>query len=107
MTRYLPGVVMLAAAVLEVSGDAIIRAGLRSHGWLVVALGAVVLAAYGVILNRLPIPFSRLLGPYVALFALASVAFGRFAFREAVPTSTWIGLAVVLLGGAIIQFGGG
>jgi small multidrug resistance family-3 protein len=98
--------VMLAAAILEVGGDAMIRAGLRARGWWVVALGAATLAAYGVILNRLPIAFSKLLGAYVALFALASVAFGRLAFREEVATSTWVGLAVVLLGGAIIQFGG-
>jgi hypothetical protein len=68
MTRWVSGIVMLAAAIFEVGGDAMIRAGLRARGWV--------------------------------------LAFGHFAFREEVATSTWIGLAVVLLRGAIIQFGG-
>ena len=49
--------------------------------------------------------FSRLLGVYVAVFAVVSVLFGRFLFQEVVPTSTWIGLGVIVIGGAVIQFG--
>jgi small multidrug resistance family-3 protein len=105
MTRFIHVAVMLVAAVLEVGGDAMIRAGLRSRGWLLVALGALVLGAYGVVLNLLPIDFSKLLGAYVAFFALASVAFGRIAFHEQISTSTWIGVAVVFAGSAIIQYG--
>ena len=49
------------------------------------------------------IDFSKLLGSYVGLFALASVLFGWLVFRERIATQTWIGLAVVLLGSAIMQ----
>jgi small multidrug resistance family-3 protein len=67
--------------------------------------GALVLAAYGVVVNTLGWDFSRLLGVYVAVFATAAVLAGRFVFHESVPASTWIGLAVIVVGGSIIQVG--
>jgi multidrug transporter EmrE-like cation transporter len=42
---------------------------------------------------------------YVGVFALTSVLVGRIAFNEQVPLATWVGLAIILLGGAVIQFG--
>jgi multidrug transporter EmrE-like cation transporter len=45
-----------------------------------------------------------LLGVYVAVFALVSVAAGRFSFQEVIPPSTWLGLGFIILGGLIIQF---
>jgi small multidrug resistance family-3 protein len=96
---------MLLAAALEVGGDALIRAGLRSSGWVLVAAGFVVLGSYGVVVNLLPMDFSKLLGTYVAFFAVVSVAFGKIAFGDVIPISTWIGLAVIVLGSAIIQIG--
>jgi drug/metabolite transporter superfamily protein YnfA len=84
--------VMLVAAALEVIGDALIRKGLRGSGLWLVAVGF--------------IDFSRLLGAYVGFFAIVSVSFGRFVFKEQVPTSTWLGLGVVLAGSLIIQLGG-
>jgi drug/metabolite transporter superfamily protein YnfA len=96
---------LFAAAVLEVGGDATIRAGLRGRGWLLVTLGCAALAAYGIIVNLLPIDFSKLFTTYVAFFALASLAFGRIAFGDPMPRSTWIGAFVILVGSAIVQFG--
>jgi drug/metabolite transporter (DMT)-like permease len=49
--------------------------------------------------------FSKLLGAYVAFFALVSVAFGRLVFHETIPGSTWIGVGLALAGSAVIQFG--
>ena len=97
---------MLLAAGFEVGGDALIRSGLRGRGALFVALGFVTIGAYGVIVNLLPLDFSRLLATYVAFFAIVSVLFGRFLFQEAIPASTWVGLLVILVGSAIVQFGG-
>jgi drug/metabolite transporter superfamily protein YnfA len=96
----------VAAAVLEVGGDAIIRTGLRGHRLLLVLAGFVVLGSYGVVVNLLPLDFSRLLGVYVGVFALVSVAAGRLVFGEHLPLTTWIGVAVILAGSAIIQLGG-
>jgi small multidrug resistance family-3 protein len=97
--------VMLVAATCEVGGDAMIRSGLRGRGWLLLGGGVVTLGAYGVIVNLLPIDFSRLLATYVAFFAVVSVVFGRLIFRDEVPMTTWIGLSVILVGSGIVQMG--
>jgi len=99
------GLILLTAAVLEVAGDAVIRSGLRGGGLAVVLLGCAMLAAYGVAINLLGWDFSRSLGVYVAVFATVAVLAGRFVFQDVVPASTWTGLAVIALGGLIIQFG--
>ena len=99
--------VFIAAAILEVGGDALIRKGLRGSGLALIVAGFVVLGCYGLVVNIVRWDFSRLLGVYVAVFAVISVFAGRVFFRENVPVSTWIGLAVIVAGGLIIQFGAG
>ena len=96
---------MLVAAAFEVAGDALIRKGLRGSGPALVAIGFVVLGTYGVIVNKLDLDFSRLLGAYVGFFALVSVCTGRFVFGETVPPTTWLGLGVILAGSLIIHLG--
>ena len=98
-------ILFVAAAILEVGGDALIRKGLRESGWAVIAVGCATLALYGVIVNLVQRDFSKLLGVYVAFFAVVSVLWGLLIFREAVPTSTWLGLAFIVIGGLVIQFG--
>jgi len=97
--------VMGLAATFEVGGDALIRKGLRGSGPILVVVGFLVLGAYGIAVNLLDIDFSKLLGAYVGLFALVSVGAGRYLFRETVPWSTWLGLAVILAGSLIIHVG--
>ena len=106
LAPLVPFAVFAAAAVLEVAGDALIRAGLHGRGVAAVALGFTVLGSYGVVVNLLNIDFSRLLGAYVGIFAVVSVLVGRFFFADQVPVSTWVGLLVVLTGSLIIHFGG-
>lgn len=97
--------IFVAAAVLEVGGDAVIRKGLRgSIVWFIIA-GFLMLGGYGVVVNTVKWDFSRLLGVYVAVFAVVSVLAGRFVFRETIPTSTWVGLAIIVIGGTVIQAG--
>lgn len=105
MTTALSYAFFLAAAVLEVAGDAVIRRGMRGGGLLLIALGFVMLGTYGVVVNLVPWDFSKMLGVYVAVFATVAVLAGRFFFREAIPASTWLGLAVIVAGGLVIQFG--
>jgi len=97
--------VLLGCAALEVAGDAVIRRGLRGGGIALAALGCAVLGAYGILVNLLDIEFSKVLGAYVGLFALVSVLAGRMAFGDRIPASTWIGLAVILVGSAIVHLG--
>jgi small multidrug resistance family-3 protein len=58
-----------------------------------------------VVVNLVRWDFSKLLGTYVAVFAVVSVFTGLIIFRENVPPSTWVGLAVIVCGGLIIQYG--
>ena len=97
--------ILLVAAGLEVGGDAMIRRGLHGRSAARTALGAGLLALYGVVVNQIPGDFSRLLGSYVAVFAAAAVVIGWGWFGEAIPPTTWVGLALIVLGGAIIQLG--
>ena len=96
---------LIVAAVLEVGGDAFIRSGLRARGLAFVVPGVVALGIYGIVVNLVPWDFSKLLGVYVGVFAAVSVLCGRFVFGESVPASTWVGLALVVAGGLVIQFG--
>jgi len=100
-------IVFIAAATLEVGGDAVIRKGLRGKSAWCIALGFLMLGCYGVVVNTVRWDFSRLLGVYVAVFAVVSVRAGRFLFKEIIPLSTWLGLAIIVTGGAVIQIGAG
>ena len=102
---YLAWLIFIGAAILEVGGDAIVRRGLRGSGLLFLIAGFVMLGCYGVVVNMVKWDFSKLLGVYVAIFALISVLFGRYAFKETITPATWIGLIVIICGGMIIQFG--
>lgn len=90
---------------MEVGGDAVVRKGLRSGSLAIIALGCVMLGSYGVVVNSVTWDFSKLLGVYVAFFALLSVLYGRFLFDENVPVSTWAGCSLIVAGGLLIQFG--
>ena len=105
MSQILAILVFIAAALLEVGGDAVIRIGLRGKTWAMIAAGFVVLGCYGVVVNTVKWDFSRLLGVYVAVFATVSVLWGRFVFKESVSGATWLGLALIVAGGLVIQFG--
>jgi small multidrug resistance family-3 protein len=102
---YFAWLIFIGAAILEVGGDAIIRKGLRGSGLIVIAIGCAMLGCYGVVVNTVRWDFSKLLGVYVAIFAFTSILFGRFVFKENIPTATWIGLVVIIGGAMIIQFG--
>jgi drug/metabolite transporter superfamily protein YnfA len=97
--------IFLGSALLEVGGDAVVRRGLRGANVIIILAGGLMLAAYGLLVNMVKWDFSRLLGVYVAVFALVSVMCGRFVFGESVPNSTWMGLAIIIAGGMVIQFG--
>ncbi len=97
--------VFLAAALLEVGGDAVVRAGLRGRHAALIVAGGLMLAGYGLVVNLVRWDFARLLGVYVAVFAAVSVACGRLVFGERIPPATWAGLALIVAGGLVIQLG--
>lgn len=102
---YLAWLIFVGAAILEVGGDAVVRKGLRGSSLIIIFTGCSILGCYGVVVNIVKWDFSKLLGVYVAVFAIISILFGQLVFRENIPNSTWIGLLVIICGGLIIQFG--
>ncbi len=97
--------VFVGSALLEVGGDAVVRKGLRGASVVVILAGGLMLACYGLLVNTVRWDFSKLLGVYVAVFAIVSVLAGKFVFAESIPKATWLGLFVIVAGGLIIQFG--
>ena len=95
----------IAAAVLEVAGDALIRKGLHGSGITAIVAGFLILGCYGLMVNSVKWDFGKLLGVYIAFFALVSIAASRFVFKENVPAATWVGLGLIVVGGMVIQFG--
>ena len=98
-------IIFLASAILEVGGDAIIRKGMKASRWHDMVLGGLMLASYGIVVNLVKWDFSKLLGVYVAVFAVVSVLAGWFLFQEDVPATTWVGIGIIVIGGMVIQFG--
>lgn len=96
---------LFLAALLEAGGDALVRSGLRSPGLVRIALlfaGAVVLFAYGCMVNASHWDFGRLLGVYVAFFFIVAQLINWIAFHK-VPSSgvLWGGVCIVA-GGVIV-----
>ncbi len=101
---WLIWITFVTAALLEVGGDATVRLGLRGHKPLLIVLGCFLLATYGILVNTVRWDFSKLLGIYVACFAITSVFWGRFVFRENVSPAVWLGVVLIAAGGLLIQF---
>jgi drug/metabolite transporter superfamily protein YnfA len=97
--------IFVMAAMLEVGGDAIIRRGLRGHRTGLVLAGCATLCGYGLLVNTVKWDFSKLLGIYVGFFALVSVLSGCVVFGEKIPSSTWLGMVLIVAGSLVIQFG--
>ena len=97
---------MTCAAILEVWGDANIRKWAQDGRsiWFV-PLGCLMLAAYGVVVNIVEWDLAKLLGIYVVFFAVTGVLWGKYARHEHVPWSTCLGLAFIIVGGVVIQWG--
>lgn len=98
--------VFLVSAFLEVGGDALVRKGLRSAGAGFIIAGFLALGSYGIVVNSVRWDFSKLLGVYIAVFAVVSTLFGRYVFHESIPNVRWVGIVMIVCGGLVIQFWG-
>jgi drug/metabolite transporter superfamily protein YnfA len=97
---------LLLAAVLEASGDALVRVGLHSPTLAgragLFALGAAILFAYGLTVNSPPWDFGRLLGVYVTLFFLVAQIINLVFFGIKPDLPIYAGGALILGGGLVI-----
>ena len=96
--------VLLLAAVLEVGGDALLRAGLKGKGALLLAAGAAALILYGVLVNLTALDFGRLMGVYIVLFFVISQLTAVLLFHERPPLPVLLGGLLVICGGIIMSF---
>jgi len=96
------------AAFLEVFGDSFFQAGFyRSSGGarvLAILTGAVVLAAYGSVVNAPRWDFGQLLGVYVALFFVMAQLVNKFRFGQSPTLPIYAGGALIVSGGLVIAF---
>ena len=101
--------VLFTAALLEAGGDAFVRSGLKASTTasrtLLFIAGALVLFAYGYVVNAPPWDFGRLLGVYVVFFFIAAQLISFFIFHTPPSTATLVGGLFIIIGGAIISFG--
>jgi hypothetical protein len=99
---------LLAAALLEAGGDALVRLGLGSGTPPARAgrfgLGALALFAYGLTVNAPAWDFGRLLGVYVVLFFLVAQSINWLGFGLAPSAPIIIGGSLIVAGGLTITF---
>jgi hypothetical protein len=101
-------VLLLAATILEASGDAVIRMAMYNHVGLVrIGLfigGAALLFGYGTLLNLAPLQFGQVVGLYLATLFVVWQVINFVAFRALPTLPIVVGGALVVAGGAIITF---
>src|SRR2546423_14567106 len=92
-------IALLMAALLEVSGDALTRMGLRGRPMLLAA-GGLTLFVYGVVVNQGRFDFGRLMGAYIAVFFFVSQAIAFAVFPRTPNYKTLARRVPVGTGGA-------
>jgi drug/metabolite transporter superfamily protein YnfA len=101
--------ILMAAAVLEAGGDALVRSGIHASASSARALfwlaGALVLFAYGYVVNAPPWDFGRLLGIYVVFFFVVAQVISWAAFHQKPDRYVLIGGCFVIVGGLIVSAG--
>jgi hypothetical protein len=101
-------VLLLAATILEVSGDAVVRTAIYNHVGLARAVlfftGAALLFGYGTLLNLAPLEFGQVVGLYLATLFVVWQVVNFVAFRTLPTLPIVLGGSLVIAGGAIISF---
>jgi drug/metabolite transporter superfamily protein YnfA len=101
-------VLLFTAAVMEAGGDALVRLGMRAPTAItrtaLFIVGAVVLFAYGYVVNSPTWDFGRVLGVYVVFFFVVAQLLSWIVFRQLPSTNLLIGGAFIIVGGIIISY---
>jgi hypothetical protein len=99
---------LLAATILEVSGDAVVRTALYNHAGParvgLFLIGASLLFGYGSLLNLAPLEFGQVVGLYLATLFVVWQVINFVAFRTLPTLPIILGGLLVIAGGMIITF---
>lgn len=99
---------LVAATVLEATGDAVVRMGIAQPAWvprcLLFLAGAGLLFGYGLSLNLAPVEFGRVVGLYIATLFVVWQIVGFVAFRSIPGLPILLGGALIIAGGSIVTF---
>lgn len=103
-----PLIILVAATLMEVSGDAVVRTALHHHQGAARAglflAGAALLFGYGALLNWAPFEFGRVVGLYIATLFVVWQLINFLAFRSVPTIPIIVGGALVVIGGTIITY---
>ncbi len=107
MNRGVALLILLVCAMLEAGGDALARKGMHAASQNArlgfYAMAALVLFAYGWLVNRPPWSFGTLLGIYVVFFFVVAQTVSWIFFNERPTPGVWIGGALVVSGGLVMS----
>ncbi len=100
---------LIVAALLEASGDAIVRIALHKPApairFALFALGAGLLFAYGCVVNAAPWDFGRLLGLYMVFFFTIVQLISWAGLGQTPNKSVLVGGILIIGGGIVIALG--
>jgi len=96
----------LLAGLLEIGGGYLVWLSLRDHrpAWLGV-IGALALAAYGVVATLQPANFGRVYAAYGGVFIVLAVAWGWVVDGHRPDRWDYLGGALCVFGMALIMYG--
>ena len=109
MLKYLTVLgLLIVATLLESSGDALLRSGMFQRVGLdrlpALVAGALMLVAYGVLLNLAPLPFERVVGIYIATLFVVWQVVSFFAAGTMPTMPVVIGGSMIVAGGLLVAF---
>jgi hypothetical protein len=99
---------LVVATIAESYGDATIRVGLFERTGpaqiFTMFVGTVLLLVYGTTLNLAPLPFSRIVGFYIATLFVVWHVVTFVKFRTAPNAPILVGGALIVAGGLVVSF---
>jgi hypothetical protein len=106
--KYIALGFLVAATVMEASGDAIVRIGLAQAAWPIklalFAGGAALLFGYGLTLNLAPLEFGRVVGLYIATLFVVWQIVNFISFRSLPTLPILVGGVMIVAGGLVVSF---
>ena len=95
----------LLAGVMEIGGGYLVWLWLReSRGFVVGALGGLLLFLYGVIPTLQPAHFGRVYAAYGGVFVVLSLLWGWWLDGQRPDIADWVGASLCALGVAVIMY---